>query len=312
MIDLVAGVDIGGTNIAVALVDENGAVVERGRRKTPRKGPERVVRAIAELLGGLDGRVTAVGVGSPGLVRDGVVMFAPNLEGWSQPVPLEEMVGEAVGVPVVVDNDANVGALGEWAGGAGRGARHLLGVWLGTGVGGGLVLDGKPYRGAFGGAGELGHMIVQRGGALCGCGRRGCVEAYAGRAALEAAAAASLEAGRPTALADIQERRGKKRMTAAVWAEALAEGDALASRLLGDAVEALGCGIASAINLLDLDTVVIGGGLADKLGQTLVDQVEAATSPRVLLPGDRRFALAELGDDAGVIGAAALARDLLP
>ena len=308
----IAGVDLGGTNITVAVVDTDSTVVDRAKRKTPKEGPAAVVEGIAKALDKLDEVPAAVGVGAPGPVSEGVVMSAPNLEGWREPVPLAQMLAESVGMPVYVDNDATVGALGEWTAGAGRGARDLMGVWLGTGVGGGLVLDGRPFRGAFGGAGEFGHLIVHRGGAICGCGRRGCVEAYAGRAALEGAAVTAVEAGRPTALVEIQKRLGKRRMTSAVWAAALEEGDTLAKRLFGDAIDALGCGIAGAINLLDLDTIVIGGGLAEKLGAGFVDQIAEATLPRVLTKeNERRFLVAALGDDAGAIGAAVLARGRL-
>lgn len=309
---LVAGVDLGGTNITVAVVDADGQVVDRAKRKTPKDGPPSVVEGIGKALRKLDVRPGAVGVGAPGPISDGVVMSAPNLEGWRDPVPLAALLAESVDLPVFVDNDATVGALGEWTAGAGQGARNLMGVWLGTGVGGGLVLDGRPYRGAFGGAGEFGHLIVHRGGAICGCGRRGCVEAYAGRAALEGAAVTAVEAGRPTALVEIQQRLGKRRMTSAVWAAALDEGDPLAKRLFGDAIDALGCGIAGAINLLDLDTIVIGGGLAEKLGAGFIDQIAEATLPRVLTKEkERRFLVAALGDDAGAIGAAVLARGML-
>jgi glucokinase len=309
---VVAGVDVGGTNITVALVDEAHHVVASDRTKTPKKGPERVVEKIAKAIGDLEGSPEAVGVGAPGPVNAGVLASAPNLDGWREPVPLQRLLEDVLGLPVAVDNDANVGALGEWTAGAGQGARFMLGVWLGTGVGGGLVLDGRVYRGALGAAGEFGHMIVHRGGALCGCGRRGCVEAYAGRAALEGAAVTAFEAGRPTAMRDIQDELGKTRMTSAVWARALEIDDPLATRLFNDAVDALGCGIASAINLLDLDTVVIGGGLAEKLGASMVDRIAEATRPRVLTGGDRRrFVVGALGDDAGIVGAAALAREAL-
>lgn len=308
---LVAGVDLGGTNITVVLLD-GVDIIDRARKRTPQEGPEAVREAIVRTVGKLDRAPEAVGVGAPGPVRDGVVMTAPNLDGWVAPVDLAGGLTDALGLPVAVDNDATVGALGEWTAGAGRGARSLLGAWIGTGVGGGLVLDGRPYRGAFGLAGEFGHMIVHRGGALCGCGRRGCVEAYAGRAALEGAAVTAAQAGRPTAMPAIQERLGKRRMTSAVWSTALAEGDALATRLFADAIDALGCAIASAVNLLDLDTVVLGGGLAEKLGGDFVEQVAAATRPRILAGAeDRRFLLAALGDDAGAIGAAAIAREAL-
>ncbi|MGM0819523.1 MAG: ROK family protein [Actinomycetota bacterium] len=308
----VAGVDLGGTNVTAVLLDGDDVIVDRARRKTPEDGPEAVVAQIVKAVGKLDKKPKALGVGAPGPIHDGVVMTAPNLVGWQEPFDLAGALREALEIPVSVDNDATVGALGEWTAGAGRGARCLLGAWVGTGVGGGLVLDGRPYRGAFGGAGEFGHMIVHRGGALCGCGRRGCVEAYAGRAALEGAAVTAVQAGRPTAMLEIQERLGKRRMTSAVWATALEEGDALARRLFDDAIDALGCGLSAAINLLDLDTVVLGGGLAEKLGDAFVEAVSEATRPRVLTGADeRRFLLAELGDDAGAIGAAALARESL-
>ncbi len=308
----VAGVDLGGTNITAVLLNGDDEIVDRERRKTPEGGPEAVVAQIVKAVAKLDKEPRAIGVGAPGPIRDGVVMTAPNLVGWQEPFDLAGALRDALDLPVGVDNDATVGALGEWTAGAGRGASCLLGAWIGTGVGGGLVLDGRPYRGAFGGAGEFGHMIVHRGGALCGCGRRGCVEAYAGRAALEGAAVTAAQAGRPTAMLEIQERLGKRRMTSAVWATALEEGDALARRLFGDAIDALGCGLSAVINLLDLDTVVLGGGLAEKLGEDFVEAVAEATRPRVLTGADeRRFLLAELGDDAGAIGAAALAREAL-
>jgi glucokinase len=242
-------------------------------------------------------------------VNDGVVMSAPNLAGWTEPVPLGARLDAVLGIPVVVDNDATVGAVGEWAAGSGLGATNLLGVWLGTGVGGGLVLDGRPFRGSFGGAGEFGHVVVQREGALCGCGRRGCVEAYAGRAAMERAAGIRMAAGTPSLLTEIMAAKGKKRMTSSVWEEALERGDEIASGLIDEAVAALGVAIGSAVNLLDLDTVVIGGGLAEKLGSTLAERLADAMRPHLIVPEQpRRTAIAQLGDDSGVVGAAWVAR----
>lgn len=306
---LVAGIDIGGTNITAALVDDLHAVVDDDKVSTPTGGPKEVVEAIADLVKGLDADVTAVGVGAPGPINDGVVQMAPNLVGWSDPVPLAKLLAESVGLPVVVGNDANVGTVGEWVAGAARGSRFVMGVWAGTGVGGGLVLDGQPYDGAFGGAGELGHMIVRAGGALCGCGRRGCVEAYAGRASLEHMVDVAVETGDETKLFDIMKDKDKSRLTSSVWAKALKKEDPLATRLIDDAVEALGIGVGAAVNLLDLDCVVIGGGLAEKLGQPFADRVREAAQPWMLVPEhDRRVVVAELGDDSGVVGAAELAR----
>lgn len=304
---LVAGIDVGGTNIEGALVDDDHQVVARDKLKTPTDGPASVIAAIVDIVTNLGERPSAVGVGIPGPVSHGVVSRPPNLVGWPDEVDLSGELSDAVQLPVEVGNDANVGALGEWVAGAGRGSRFMLGVWMGTGVGGGLVLDGRPFTGAFGGAGEFGHMIVHQGGALCGCGRRGCIEAYAGRAAMERAVDMAVHGGRDTALFDIRDEKGKDRLTSAVWAKALDKGDALATQLVDDAIETVGIGIGSVINLLDLDRVVIGGGLAEKLGQDLADRIAAAAEPWTMVPrDDRTFAVAELGDDPGIIGAAAL------
>lgn len=304
----VVGVDLGGTNVAAGLVDDAHRVVARAKVKTPRGGADAVVEAIAEVVRELDAPVAGVGVGAPGPVNDGVVMSAPNLDGWTAPVPLRDRLREALDIPVVVGNDATVGAVGEWVAGAGRGAANLLGVWLGTGVGGGLVLDGRPFDGSSGAAGELGHVVVHPGGALCGCGRRGCLEAYAGRASMERAVRVRAAAGEPTALLDIMEDKGKSRMTSSVWAKALGRGDAMATEMMAEAVEALGVAVGSAVNLLDLDTVVIGGGVTERLGQDLVDRIAAAASPILLVPDvERRYLVAELGDDSGIVGAAHLA-----
>ncbi len=304
----VAGVDIGGTNIQVALVDGDHTVSSSTKVATPTGGPDAVVEAVVELIHGLDERPAGVGVGMPGPIDDGVVSHPPNLVGWEEPVDVGGLLGEALDMPVAMGNDVNVAVLGEWTAGAGVGARHLLGVWMGTGVGGGLVLDGRPYTGAFGGAGEFGHMIVRAGGAQCGCGRRGCLEAYAGRANMERFALRAAAKGFETSLLDIRDDKGKDRMTSSVWSTALDDGDPLAERVFGEAVDAVAIGIASAINLLDLDRIVLGGGLAEKLGDDLVDRVEDAIAPHVFLPGDRRIVVAELGDDAGMVGAAALGR----
>ena len=307
---LTVGVDLGGTKIMVAAVDAQHRVLADHKMDTPTGGPSAVVDAIVGAVREVGHGPIAVGVGAPGPVQDGVVVTAPNLVGWRGPVGLRELLCAALGVPVVVGNDANVGAIGEWVAGAGRGARFLLGVWMGTGVGGGLVLDGRPFDGAFGAAGEFGHMVVRAGGERCGCGRRGCVEAYAGRAKLEQAVALLDRSGRTSALTEIAAAKGKDRLTSSVWARALAAADPVATALLTEAIEAVGIGVAAAVNLLDLDRVVIGGGFAERLGQDLADRVASAAQPYILSPNPaRRVVAAELAEHAGVIGAAHLARD---
>jgi glucokinase len=252
---------------------------------------------------------TAIGVGIPGVVHDGRALTVPNLENWKEPVDIAETLEARLSVPVTLGNDANVGLLGEWVAGAARGADDVLGVWMGTGVGGALILDGRPFNGSRGAAGEIGHMIVRPGGALCRCGRRGCVEAYAGRRSMEDIAAAMVDAGRETTLFTIRDDEHKKTLTSKVWDRALREGDALAGQLFEMAIETLGIGVASVVNLIDVELIVIGGGLAEKLGQDLADRIQAAAAPWMLQPNPAlSWVPAALQDDAGVVGAAALAR----
>ncbi len=306
---LVAGVDVGGTNIEVGLVRPDHEVVSRAKAPTPTGGPDEVVATIADLLSSLDDEPIAVGVGIPGVVHQGEVLTVPNLGGWHDRIDLRKDLRTRLGLPVALGNDANVGLLGEWVAGAAAGKRNVLGIWMGTGIGGGLILDGRPFTGARGAAGEIGHVSIRPGGALCSCGRRGCVEAYAGRRMMTGAVQAMVDAGRHTSLHEIRDDEGKSTFTSKVWARALDEGDELTVELFDLAVESVGIAVGSAVNLLDLDTVVIGGGLAEKLGQSLADRIARAAEPWMLNPDpDLTFLVSELGDDAGVVGAAALAR----
>ena len=309
---IVAGVDVGGTNIEVGLVQPDHEVVARAKRDTPRGGPEAVMDTIVELIESFDEAPAAVGAGIPGVVFEGEVLSVPNLENWIRQVDVGGELERRLEVPVAVGNDANVGLLGEWVAGAAQDVDDVLGVWMGTGIGGGLILDGRPFGGSRGSAGELGHVIVRADGALCACGRRGCVEAYAGRASMAATAEAMVDAGRATSLFDIRDDEGKAGLTSRVWARALDEGDELAVELFDTAIETLGLGVASVVNILDVELVVIGGGLAEKLGQDLADRIGAAAEPWMLRPSpELAWVPAALGDDSGVVGAAALARAAL-
>jgi glucokinase len=313
----VVGVDLGGTNVATVVLDDDEEVVGRAKLKTPTTGDRTAVvdviaAAVHSALGDADldlDDATAIGVGSPGVVIDGTVGGAANVPGFADRFSLRDLLADELDRPVRVANDVTAAAVGEHRRGAGRGTADLLCVFVGTGVGGGLVLGGRPFEGG-GGAGEFGHMIVRQGGAVCPCGRRGCVEAYAGRRAMEFSARRAQADGRPTVLFDVVEEKGKARATSGVFAEALARGDELVADLLDEAVAALGAGIASAVNLLDVDLVVLGGGLADKLGTDFRRRIDAATRPLLFLQPSRvRVAAAELGDDSGAIGAALLGRD---
>src|SRR5207248_6760344 len=178
-----------------------------------------------------------------------------------------------LGTRVAVGNDVQVATEAEFHLGAGAPYDSLLGVFWGTGVGGGLILDGKPWLGR-GAAGEIGHMVVKRGGARCPCGRRGCMEAYAGRAAMEAKARKELEAGAETDLFKLMEKHGRDRLTSGIWERALRHEDPLAEKLINRAVKALGAGIASAVNLIDPEAVILGGGLGVRFGAPMLNRID--------------------------------------
>ena len=308
------GIDLGGTKIyGVRLKGsdrEQPEVVAEAKGKTPvQGGPLGVVDAIAKVVAELGGNASdGIGVGAPGVidVDRGIVRAAPNLPGWIEPFALGPALADTLGVSrVVVDNDVNVGTVAEHRLGAGRGADEMLGVFVGTGVGGGLILEGRLRRGATGLAGEIGHVVVTPGGRTCGCGGRGHLEVYAGRAGMERRARDIEGKGNDTALVDLAK---SKRMTSSVWAKALAAGDQIAINLVDDAVGALGRAIASVIMTLDLQLVVVGGGLADRLGAAFVGRVEQAVRSELFAGGSPvRIVPAELGDRAGAIGAALLA-----
>lgn len=308
---LLAGVDVGGTNIGVGLVDDDRRVHHRTKEDTP-TSVQALVDQVSRMVSTLDGDPEAVGIGIPGIINGDRVVQAPNLEGWDADTDVAGQISDVLGVPVTLVNDAQCGLLGEWVAGAGQGSDFLFGVWLGTGVGAGMVLDGKGYDGVGGGSGEFGHLVVRPGGARCGCGRRGCIEAYAGRRMMTESARAMQAAGRKTSLFQHQEERGKAKATSGVWAAALDEGDKVVTELLDDAVEVLGIGVANVLNLLDLDRVVVGGGMASRLGQDFADRIAKAARPHAVRKvADGTVVVAALGDDSGIVGAAEVARGKL-
>jgi glucokinase len=311
-----AGVDLGGTKIqSVVLRDHE--VAGSARVLTPQTGAAAdVIEAIAgtvkaalEQAGAGPSALAGVGIGAPGEIDPaaGAVLRAPNVPGFAERVELASLLSEAIGgATVTLDNDVRVGVLGEFHRGAGRPFGNVLGVWVGTGVGGGLVLDGK-LRAGNGSAGEIGHLIVQPRGRRCSCGRRGCLEAYAGRACMEQRARRLHERGVKTALFRIMKERDRKRLSSGVYAQALEEGDKLAKRLLDQAAWALGIALASAQNLLDLEAIIVGGGLGDRLGRPFVDRIVEEMTPHLFKPGSPPVVLTtELQDLSGAVGAAVL------
>jgi glucokinase len=312
------GIDLGGTN-AYAVVLDDERTIGHAKRATPADGGrDDVIKTLGKVAddaladADLDrSAVVAAGIGTPGVVIGGTVGNASNVPGFDERFDLAAALHDRLDLPVRVANDVTAAAVGEHALGGGRGADDLLVVFVGTGVGGGLVLGGVPFEGSHGGAGEFGHLVIRQGGAVCPCGRRGCVEAYAGRKAMELAAERARAAGTPTVLFEGMEDKGKSRATSGVFKTALERGDELVADLIDDGIAALGAGIASTVNLLDLEVVVLGGGLADKLGETFLARVEAAMRPHLFLEPPRvRLVAATLGDEGGAVGAALLARDV--
>ena len=305
------GVDVGGTKIAALRVAAEGAVVARATRRTPAEDEAATLAALDEAVEEVRvDAVVAIGVGAAGLVdvARGTLLSSPNLS-WRD-VPLRERLRSSFGLPVTVDNDATAGAWGEYRLGASRGVPHSLFVGVGTGIGGGIVQDGRLVRGASGFAGEIGHVIVEPDGPPCGCGNRGCWEqvasghaiARAGRAAIAArpdSAIAALAGGDPGAV------------TGAMVTEAALAGDETAVAILQEVGRRLGEGVAGLVNVLDPSIVVMGGGAA-MAGDLLLEPLRAAyraTVEGVDVRPEVPIVPASLGNDAGAVGAALLALD---
>lgn len=310
---LTCGVDVGGTKILGGVVDEDGRIVEELRVESPATDEDAIEEAIAGLVARLGSRheITAVGVGAAGYIDKSrsVVMFAPNIA-WRD-VDLKSELQARTGLPVVIENDANAAAWGEFRFGAGHDVDDLLLVTVGTGVGGGVVLDGALYRGAFGVGAEIGHMRVVPGGHRCGCGNLGCFEQYASGSALVREARAAAREGSLLAKNLLDRAQGEpERITGPLVTDLAREGDVFAVELLADLGRWLGEGIASLTAVLDPAVVVIGGGVSDADG-LLLDPLRAAFANSLTGRGHRpmlEIRKATLGNRAGLIGAADLAR----
>jgi len=310
-----AGVDLGGTKIQ-AVVVSNGTILGQSRQATPRTGAGDVMAAVVtSIVAALDtarmgvSDLDAIGIGTPGAVdgATGHVSKAANVPGFVDDVPLGPTVSTALGgTPVTIDNDVRAAAMGEFRHGAGRPYRNLLGVFVGTGVGGGLILEGELRHGR-GNAGEIGHTTVKPGGRRCSCNRLGCLEAYAGRMSIEQTARHRVDEGQETALFEIMKRKGRDRVTSSVIADAIEHGDRLTIELIDEAIEALALTLANAQNLLDLEAIIVGGGLGDRLGEPFVRRVEEAMAKNLRMPERPPAVLTtELGDLSGAVGATVL------
>jgi len=307
---LTIGVDVGGTKIAAGVVDESGQIIDEARTKTPAQDPSEIVDAIVELVHEVTARheISAVGVGAAGFVSSdrAVVLFAPNLA-WRD-VPLRDQLESGLDLPVVIENDVNAAAWGEFRFGAAVDAHDLLMVAVGTGVGGGLVVEGELVRGRFGIAAEIGHLRVVRGGLPCGCGQHGCWEQYAsGRALVRMARERAVE-GDAVLTAAGGDRADINGQSITQLAQ---RGDELSVALIAELGQWLGEGIASLAAVLDPGLVVIGGGVAEA-GDLLMTPLRNAFTECLPATDNRphlEIRTATLGNEAAIIGAAELARE---
>ena len=313
--DLTAvGVDLGGTKIAAALVNAQGRILKSARRSTNVEGGAcAVVGQITELVKGLAGlsgsSVVGIGVGVAGQIEAGgeIVRFAPNLD-WHD-VPLQSQLSAACNLPVVITNDVRAITWGEWLFGAGQGCDDLICAFVGTGIGGGVVINGKVVSGCSNTAGEIGHITVDLHGSKCTCGNRGCMETLAGgwgiaRQAEQAVAADPAAGAKLLKMAD-----GKAaEITARMVADAYKKGDALAEKLVAQAGEALVAGMVSLVNAFNPCRLILGGGVIDGLPE-LVERVKQGVGEKALAAATSSLQVvtAQLDEDAGVVGAAALA-----
>jgi glucokinase len=308
---LALGIDLGGTKLLVAIVAPDGRVVYHVVAPSRAKeGPDAVVgrmvsasKRVSALAGVALGKLAGVGVAVAGLLdsRRGIVTTSPNLPGWED-TPVREIMAEKLGIPALVVNDADAAAVGEHRFGAGRGTRHMLYITVSTGVGGGIIIDGRLYSGASGCAGEFGHMAVDPDGPLCACGRRGCWEALASGSAIAREAASRLRKGEKSILAGC-----RRTVTAEDVGKAAQDGDRLAREVIASAARYLGIGLANLVNIFNPEMIVIGGGVSN-LGNLLLGPARETIDRQAfpLLAGAVKIVRSQVGAAVGAVGAATL------
>ena len=303
----VAGIDIGGTKIALAVADLEGHFIEQTRFPTRlEEGPHRIIETALSELERTGAGLASVGVACAGpLDRErGLILSPPNLPGWDE-FPIVKLVEERLGVPVLLDNDANAAALGEHRHGAGRGYQHLVYITISTGIGGGVIVDGRLLHGVYDGAGEVGHMTVLLDGPVCGCGGRGCLEALCSGTGLARRARERLASGTASSLNSLDPAE----VTGQVVAEAARAGDALASQVWDEMIHYLAVGVGNLFNVLAPEAIVIGGGIStagEQLFGPLRERVRARV--RMLPPEKLNILQASLGGDSALHGAVLLAQ----
>jgi glucokinase len=318
----IVGVDLGGTSLRALVVDSNNKVL--GVEKDPTNAAQKpgglirdmaaVVERAIKTAGLKRADIAAVSVGAPGAAdpEKGIIHKAPNL-GWIE-VPLAAELKKLLGLPVFVENDVSAGVIGEHALGAGEGTSELVGIFVGTGIGGGIITGGKLNGGSTGAAGELGHTVVLADGPVCSCGHRGCAEALASRWAMERDVRAAIKSGQKSIVLTLMEETNRTRMTSSIIAKALKKGDKVMTDVFSRSQYYLGILVANAVNSLDPERVVIGGGIAARLGEEYVQPARATAYEYFLRQADTErveIRCGVLGDNANALGAVVTARKKL-
>jgi glucokinase len=306
------GVDLGGTNIKAGLVDENGKIVFKTSVPTETNlGYKHVIKQIKKAVAIVlaeSSDVTGIGIGAPGIVsvEAGTVKSPPNIPGWKK-VNLSKILYDEFGKKVFVENDANAAAIGESIFGVGRSIKTFMMITLGTGVGGGIIYNGKLFRGETGGAGEIGHVTINYKGRKCNCGSYGCIETYVGNRKITEKVRGEIKKHPDSKVIELA-GENLSALSPETLYEAAKSGDAYAIKAISDVAVMLGAALASAVNLLDISTIVLGGGVSG-FGNYLLVPLKAALKERVLAPNRPRIKvkLSKLKNDAGVKGASSLA-----
>jgi glucokinase len=317
---VLVGVDLGGTSLLAVATNAKGKVLGRKKRKTrAEEGAsavldrmEQTIRDAVAEAGAKTKDVRAIGIGAPGPLnpKTGVILHAPNLGPTWNDLPITAHLGERLGCPVYLGNDVDMGAVGEQALGAARGYRNVVAIFVGTGIGGGLILNGRLYRGARYTAGEVGHIVLLADGPMCGCGKHGCAEALASRTAIEREVWARIADGRECLVPAILEEQGREVMSSSVLASALEKEDAVVQEVMAQAEYYMGLLVANVVNLLDPQVIVLGGGVVERLGERYIEPVREVAEQYYLNQQDKssiHIVATQLRGYAGVLGAAMMA-----